>query len=186
MTPRQRTCQESSSVRRGTAVIRRTPSPLVIIRSTEWKSIAGFYEQCFKSRVSGEQETNQAEVAPVVWKAQCACKSGMKKSDCGKARSDTRARGTTGRPRKACPCRARSKYAEYPDCRTCRSERTRHNRAEWPTRRSASRKLYISMAAALRRRRNNPSRCAAEIAWDYRSDKRDIASSDSPGILRQG
>ena len=183
MTPRQGTCQESSSVRRRTAVIRRTPSPLLIIRSSEWKSIAGFITVTVKPRFGHEQESSQPLFPRVVWQAQCACKSETRKSDCGKARSDRRERGTIDRPRKACPCRARLRYAVYPDCRTCRNERTRHIRVAWPTHKSVSRKLCISTGGALRRQRNNPSRCAGETAGDYRSGKRDIASSDSPGIL---
>jgi hypothetical protein len=43
MTPRQGTCQESSSVRpKRTAVIRRTPSPFAIIRFARGKSTFGF------------------------------------------------------------------------------------------------------------------------------------------------
>jgi hypothetical protein len=78
------------------------------------------------------------------------------------------------------------KYAGYPDCRTCRSERTRHIRAEWPTRKNATRKLCISTGAVLLRRQHSLSRCACGTGEDYRSDKRDITISDSPGNLRKG
>jgi hypothetical protein len=183
MTPRQGTCQESSSVRRRTAVVRRTPSPPLMIRSTEWKSIAGFTRVPVRSHFSGEQRSNQAVVPRFVCKAQCACKSGTKKNGCGKERSDKPARETIDRSTKAYPCRARSKCVGHPDCHTCRSEHTRHIQAEWPTHKSARRRLCTAMVADEQRQRNNLWRCAAETFEDYHSGKRDITSSGSPGIL---
>jgi hypothetical protein len=190
MTPRQGTRQESSSVRRGTAVVRRTPSPPPIIRSMEWKSITGFpvveTPAPRQRRINREREPIQASVPRVVWRARCACKSEKKKTDCGKARTDRRARETIDKPRKACPCRARWRFAARPDCRTSRNERTTHIPEAWLRQRNASRTLGIATDAILRCRRHSLSRCAGAIGEDCHCDKRDKAISSSPGFLRTG
>jgi hypothetical protein len=183
---------------KGTAVVRRTPSPWVIIRFAPGKSTLSWQDShswlsCQASRpttlrgdsvgkngaIPGRDEIPSLVRRAVAW-GQCGGKPEKRKNDCGTGRSDTRERETGDKSRRAGPCRVRSKCAASPCCRTIGNARSKHIRWESPRRKSARHKLGTATGAACSIPLSSPSRYACGNGGDCRFDRPDTTRFSSP------
>jgi len=150
MTPRQGTCQESSSVRPKDSGYKANS---IAFRNNTFRVMEVNLRLALCSGGENDSNAGRDEIPPLVPRfaelEQCDGKSEMRKSDSGTGRSDRQASETGDTPRRTRPFHVHSKCAASPCCRTIRNARTRYNRREPPRRKSESRKHGSARGAAL-------------------------------------
>jgi len=124
---------------KGTAVMRRTPSPSLILRRGKKKSTlldpSLFHFRTLRNGQDGAIRIFRRRDAAG---PQCGGKSERKKIDFGTERIDKWGSGASETAKPSRPTRVRSRCAANPCCRTIRNAHSRYIRRERPRRKTAS------------------------------------------------